>query len=417
MEISKITIKGLFKTFTHEIELSNGVQIIMGENGVGKTVTMKLIEAIFNKDFRYLCDTEFDTISIRFKSRLGTWNIRRWCDPEYGKHLEFKTTAKNQDSFNVASYELPPMTPDYLEKQGEDRWRDLRTNRLMTSAMIKREYGLDSEATYDKYLPEWFSKRLETNRIKFIKAQRVFAERFKNETAMNIELYAKDMLELLQTKMTKVNETTSSIDNSFPIRLLRQLRSHQSYTAEEIKQELDDLHTRRQKLMDVGIMKDTQTDWIDSLHSVEKDNTALNVLHLYIKDSREKLAEYEAFAEKINKFVEIINNHLKRKRLSIDYDKGFVVKAIEGEKDSIKLSRLSSGEQNEIVLIYELLFKCDNKDLILVDEPEISLHLEWLQNMIKDMLDITKLSKSSMLIATHSPDLVGNYYNLVTNLE
>lgn len=44
-------------------------------------------------------------------------------------------------------------------------------------------------------------------------------------------------------------------------------------------------------------------------------------------------------------------------------------------KNEIPIEHLSSGEKNDFVLFYELIFKCDSKSLILVDEPEISLHV------------------------------------------
>ena len=38
MDIRNITVNGLFKTFEHKIDFSNGdIKIIIGENGIGKT--------------------------------------------------------------------------------------------------------------------------------------------------------------------------------------------------------------------------------------------------------------------------------------------------------------------------------------------------------------------------------------------
>ena len=40
---------------------------------------------------------------------------------------------------------------------------------------------------------------------------------------------------------------------------------------------------------------------------------------------------------------------------------------------ALHLVRLSSGEQHELVLAYDLLFKVKEKSLVLIDEPELSL--------------------------------------------
>ena len=62
MNIKRIKVEGLFRIFTHEILFNDNVTIIMGENGVGKTVTLNLIDAIFNARFDYLMDIEYSNI-------------------------------------------------------------------------------------------------------------------------------------------------------------------------------------------------------------------------------------------------------------------------------------------------------------------------------------------------------------------
>ena len=81
------------------------------------------------------------------------------------------------------------------------------------------------------------------------------------------------------------------------------------------------------------------------------------------------------------------------------------------------LEYLSSGEKNDFVMFYDLIFNSQNNGLVLIDEPEISLHLEWLQAMINDLIRISEKNSVSLLIATHSPDLVGENYELVQHLS
>ena len=59
MNIKRIKVEGLFNVFTHEIVFNDNVTIIMGENGVGKTVTLNLIEAIFSGKFEYLMEKKY----------------------------------------------------------------------------------------------------------------------------------------------------------------------------------------------------------------------------------------------------------------------------------------------------------------------------------------------------------------------
>ena len=79
----------------------------------------------------------------------------------------------------------------------------------------------------------------------------------------------------------------------------------------------------------------------------------------------------------------------------------------------IPLAELSSGEQYELVLIYELLFKVASGSLILIDEPELSLHVAWQKKFISDIQKIQRLKKMTFVIATHSPQIIGDKWNLV----
>lgn len=50
---------------------------------------------------------------------------------------------------------------------------------------------------------------------------------------------------------------------------------------------------------------------------------------------------------------------------------------VDSSDSILSLEQLSSGEKQEIVLFYELIFETDSQLLLLIDEPEISLHIMW----------------------------------------
>ncbi len=83
----------------------------------------------------------------------------------------------------------------------------------------------------------------------------------------------------------------------------------------------------------------------------------------------------------------------------------------------IPLSSLSSGEQHELVLLYELLFNAETGSLILIDEPEISLHLAWQVNFLRDLQEVSKLTTSDVIIATHSPEIIHDRWDLTVGLK
>ena len=83
----------------------------------------------------------------------------------------------------------------------------------------------------------------------------------------------------------------------------------------------------------------------------------------------------------------------------------------------LPVTSLSSGEQHELVLLYELLFKVNPNSLILIDEPELSLHIAWQQEFLQDLQEITRLASFDVLIATHSPQIIHDRWDLTVQLK
>ena len=119
-------------------------------------------------------------------------------------------------------------------------------------------------------------------------------------------------------------------------------------------------------------------------------------------------------AQRVGKLIDIINERFDYKRLVIHREQGFCV--LSDSDVPIQLADLSSGEQHELVLLYELLFRTPRNGLILVDEPEISLHVAWQSRFLSDLIDIVKLNDAYAVVATHSPVLIGTQWGLTKEL-
>lgn len=139
------------------------------------------------------------------------------------------------------------------------------------------------------------------------------------------------------------------------------------------------------------------------------------VLSLYIEDTRQKLAVFDDIAPKIELLTRIINKRFLYKDMTVSRKDGFVFTTPRGIR--LALEHLSSGEQHELILSYELLFKALPGSFIMIDEPEISLHVVWQEQFLQDVQEITRLADVDLLIATHSPDIIDGHRNLVIELE
>ncbi|HVV09182.1 AAA family ATPase, partial [Amycolatopsis sp.] len=122
----------------------------------------------------------------------------------------------------------------------------------------------------------------------------------------------------------------------------------------------------------------------------------------------DKLQTYKFLLEKIELFRDIINARFRFKEMTIDKRKGFLFHF--GEKE-IGPDQLSSGEQHELVITYDLLFQVEHGSLVMVDEPEISLHVAWQQQFISDVRRIARLTGIRFIIATHSPQIIHTWHD------
>ncbi|WP_420191663.1 AAA family ATPase, partial [Morganella morganii] len=75
---------------------------------------------------------------------------------------------------------------------------------------------------------------------------------------------------------------------------------------------------------------------------------------------------------------------------------------------SIRIENLSSGERQLLYILSRVANTKDKQAFLLMDEPEISLHLNWQEKLISS---IKKLNKNcQIVIVTHSPAIVMDGY-------
>lgn len=114
-------------------------------------------------------------------------------------------------------------------------------------------------------------------------------------------------------------------------------------------------------------------------------------------------------------FIEIVNEAFKRTNKTVDTTKSKLQFKIEDELlESNK--RLSSGEKQFIIVMLTILLQRNQESILIMDEPEISMHLDWQRNLIQN---IQKLNPNCQIIlATHSPGIImDGWEQLVTNIS
>ena len=105
----------------------------------------------------------------------------------------------------------------------------------------------------------------------------------------------------------------------------------------------------------------------------------------YAETALEKYAVLDPVLRRVTAFTGFLNARYTDKHISIDRDHGFVVTLGEGG-ERLAPKDLSSGEQQLLVLAYQVIFLTSRHALVLVDEPELSLHVSWQSELIDDLV-------------------------------
>lgn len=385
MKLSKIEIKGLFDIFDYSIPLHNeeSLSIITGPNGFGKTMILNIIDSLFNNNLTFFQTLVFGSILIETedKTKLSLLKDQDYVLLQLEKH-----------DIVLAEYKLE----QYINK-------------------------LFSAEEQDNQLSIFYQKLnevLESPKVHLIKEQRLInrsslfvsgnlldqdEEELTIDTIHRCAIELKGLLDRYTQQSYIINQ---QIDSTFPKRLLTE---NEKISIEEFYNRFRILRMKHEKLQSFGLIESIQEIPI-------YDERNANVLLVYLKDSEDKIKVFEGLLARLELFTNILNSsRFIYKTIKIDRKKGFAFITNKGKE--LKLTELSSGEQHEVVMLYELIFKTILNTLVLIDEPELSLHVTWQKGFLNDILQIMKLQKMQVIIATHSPQIINDRWDLVFNLE
>lgn len=126
-------------------------------------------------------------------------------------------------------------------------------------------------------------------------------------------------------------------------------------------------------------------------------------------------AKYYTFAESIVVFLDIVNTLFVNKTVRIN-EKGFPEAKMDRSGIIVPISKFSSGEKQIMIMFYLMLFRARPGSLVIVDEPEVSLHVSWQHQFGKYAKDIARIRDLQMIVSTHSPSIIHDDWDLAVEL-
>lgn len=465
----EIEIIGLFGESDVTIPVLDNRVVLVGYNGIGKSTILNIFYYFISQQWHKLSEMDFETISLRLRNKNRKLTISRVELTEL--HELRRRDRRYSRSQRRFSYSLIREATALLnERRAQIRGAGRSPARLRRDELeiISEEFGLsfgiaedlirevnfirrrdfdfeqsvsDNVSKVDEFLTENLNGRilyLPTYRRIEKDIKTIFPE-IEEEIQRKLsrrgrEPYLGDTyIELVQFGMEDVKSKISALlesvkayaltqINSLTTRYLRDVIRNEANKYEEIDvSEIGEEALRSVfSKVDSAILSDDDKDKIAGV--VEK-----------IRDGGELLENEKYVGHYVRYLVEVGRNISDRERPIVDfikicnsylYGKSFTFDSVEysvsiehGSGRPVEMEELSSGEKQVVSLFSHLILDHNVMNYIVIDEPELSLSVDWQQRLLED---ISKLDTCIFIGAvTHSPFIFENSldHNTIDLLE
>ena len=445
----RIEVQQLLDRFDHCFKFDPEWEflIIHGPNGVGKTKLLELLNYAFTGQFLKLARLPFQRARFTFDDNAWIEIEREVTSPTRPLFDEDVVPRNNVPNDAMLYWRLklpreklitynfkPELDPSDLRQLdrihhewpiariGPQHWIDHSTGEELDSFELAERYGVQLSSREDlRELSPRLASTLDAQSIHLIQTQRLLniakiARRrdFRNEGTIQeatVVAYAEDLSRQLKAALAENSRRSQDLDRSFPSRLFGQPGNFTA-TESEMRAHYDAQLELRSKLAEIDIL-DKSLEL--PLPNRPLESWELRALSTYLADTDEKLQTFQGLLNKVELIRDIVDRRFLFKTLEIGQEFGFAFRN-EDSRVMISPKELSSGEQHQLVLMYDLLMNVDDYTLVLIDEPEISLHIDWQTVFLEDLHDIAKLRNLRFIIATHSPQIIGNWWHRTARL-
>lgn len=439
-QLESFAINGLFGFKDVKIPFDKEAVILIAENGSGKTTILNTLYYSISCKFDKLSTVEFESVVLEFTSGVSVEINKSDLNPLYDPDVF--------ESFSVLKRYLPSREIEMLQREMRKSSSSESARRRILELIDRYEIRIPSK--YLNSLMEKWSLRGEKKieqKSKIDKIRATIQENL-NESVLYFPTYRRieedlknlgyedDRFErlsrgeeegkLIQFGMNDVidrfDEIKTTIKNS-ALNLFSKVTGEiltQFVEGIEITQEMrdsiqpDTLNIVLSRVGENNISKSDRNkiEELVSSGDINSDEKYSQLVYFLSK----LVGLYEQQKEKdnsINQFATICNEYLNKKR--IVYDEANVEISIIQTRNNnpIDIKNLSSGEKQIISLFSRIYLESSEEFILLFDEPELSLSIEWQKLLLPDIL---KSGKCKLLLAvTHSPFIFDNELDLNAN--
>lgn len=429
MLIEKFKINNLFNYMNFEYNFKEKDTIFVGENGIGKTTILSILYHVLSTNISELLKYEFESIEIKYENMKDI--IINYDDlDEFDKFKKERIINVNsprvKEIIKILEDENIKKSKTYLQSERVKKLLIEKGIRVPNSYIreILRIYSYGNNSIIMKYI-DITKQKLEEYKILYFPTYRRIEEDFidmNNYEWDEVDYDYFDFLEIKNRKKTKTNvgeliqfgmkDVQTTINNLLDTIKKQSIDSFNTMTGELLSQYLD---SNIKNHSDVYLTENEIEIALNRVGSRIKDEIKNKIIEEFmdnkLKDNiyllnfilnlvkKNKSLEY--IDKKIKVFEEKCNEYLYNKKFI--YNPSAVTLEIMNEKQGkkIDISKLSSGEKQIISTFSKIYLEENKKLIILFDEPELSLSIDWQQNFIYDIVNSDNCIFS--ISVTHSP--------------
>ncbi len=441
--IKRLEAYGIHGRFDLQIDFLPDINVIYGKNGTGKTTMLHILANVLNGSFERFAFLDFKQINVLTGDNRVIQIRKSESEPPDDEVISVYVNDEKLHRFNrrdVKKRVWRPSTPTSVDPDVEELEQSREFLKRLpvggpaayfpafrtmfealtaedvvqrtppahrTSAYFRNDRsGRDWKLTH--YARKWFGH---------------FVPDIKYSSSAEIEEH---LSVRLRTAALAVADENKGILTQVFLDVFAALSHTGSKTTETPEMILDEISALLEDLerSDFEEPDTKHQDVYRRLHTAipalkTEGDTAASVLSVYRKSlsrriqiQREIFAPLERYRDSVNEFLEgkqlkleVANIRRSERPVSLEFANGA----------RISLRALSSGERQILSMLYATTYFSQTGNVVLIDEPEISLHIDWQRLLLPKMAQ--QLGQRQVIVCTHSVEIGADYFHTIQNLN
>lgn len=386
--INSFKVHGLAgRTGAVERTLDRNLNVFWGLNGAGKTTLLQILHAALKNDTSTLDNLPFDRAEVVFGIDTENLLLKR----SFSKQEPDTYEEDDEEAILFSSDATTGEVWSYREQDGKRSW-----NTTLVSGPPERATRFFEKSFAHSYLP--ITRAAEGG----IRPVRSHSDRMRSSDDLFVEQVRNRWRDYSLKSFSQIREIQQQ-----GLATVLAILFGGSPTGEGSRNVIDDVDPGeayelvRSFLGEQQIVLQMPEDnFIEKFQDSTEHRQVVAEIQTVKLQTDQVLAPQQEFQRIIDSMY-LGNKHLVLSRARSPHIYRPTSIAVEINERSIPLKSLSSGEKQLLQMLLESLSSANNS--VIIDEPELSLHVNWQQQLVSSMKKIN--GDCQLILASHSPEI------------